>query len=69
MYYSVNVGPAHFLMLNSYISFQNGSAQFAFVEQDLAAYASANQRGADGSSTGPTPYATFMDCIHVYYHD
>ena len=63
MYYSVNVGPAHFLMLNSYISFQNGSAQFAFVEQDLAAYAAANQRYANGTSSGLTPYVTLMDCI------
>ena len=63
MYYSVNVGPAHFLMLNSYISFQNGSAQFAFVEQDLAAYAAANQRYDNGSSSGLTPYVTFMYCI------
>ena len=55
MYYSTNVGPAHFLMLNSYISYQNGSAQFAFVEQDLAAYAAANTRYADGSSSGLTP--------------
>ena len=63
MYYSVNVGPAHFLMLNSYISFQNGSPQFTFVEQDLAAYAAANQRHANGSSSGRTPYVTLMDCI------
>lgn len=56
MYYSTNVGPAHFLMLNSYISYQNGSAQFAFVEQDLAAYAAANTRYADGSSSGLTPW-------------
>ena len=66
MYYSVNVGPAHFLMLNSYISFQNGSAQFAFVEQDLAAYAAANQRYANGSSSGLTPYVTFMCCIALF---
>ena len=55
MYYSTNVGPAHFLMLNSYISYQNDSAQFAFAEQDLAAYAAANIRYANGSSSGPTP--------------
>ena len=42
-------------MLNSYISYSNSSAQYAFVEQDLAAYAAANPRLADGSTTGLTP--------------
>ncbi|KAL3152817.1 hypothetical protein ABBQ38_012398 [Trebouxia sp. C0009 RCD-2024] len=56
MYYSTNVGPAHFLMLNSYIRYDNGSAQYAFVESDLAAYAAANPRTADGGSTGLTPW-------------
>lgn len=55
-YYSTNVGPVHFLMLNSYISYSNSSAQYAFVEQDLAAYAAANPRLADGSTTGLTPW-------------
>lgn len=55
MYYSTNVGPAHFLMLNSYISYDNHSAQYAFVEQDLAAYAASNPRAADGTTTGLTP--------------
>lgn len=54
-FYSTNVGPAHFIMLNSYISYNNGSAQFTFLEQDLAAYAAANPRLADGSTTGLTP--------------
>ena len=54
-YYSVNVGPAHFLMLNSYIRWQNGSAQYQFVQEDLAAYAAANPRLADGTTTGLTP--------------
>lgn len=55
-YYSVNVGPAHFLMLNSYIRWQNGSAQYQFVQEDLAAYAAANPRLADGTTTGLTPW-------------
>lgn len=55
MYYSTNLGPAHFLMLNSYIRYDNASAQYAFVESDLAAYAAANPRTADGRSTGLTP--------------
>ena len=55
MYYSTNVGPAHFLMLNSYMSYTNSSAQYAFAERDLAAYAAANVRTADGGSSGPTP--------------
>ena len=55
MYYSTNVGPAHFLMLNSYISYSSSSAQYAFVEKDLAAYAAANPRAADGTTTGLTP--------------
>lgn len=42
-------------MLNSYISYNNGSAQYTFLEQDLAAYAAANPRLADGSTTGLTP--------------
>jgi len=54
-YYSTNIGPAHFIMLNSYISYNNGSSQFTFLEQDLAAYAAANPRLADGSTTGLTP--------------
>lgn len=55
MYYSTNVGPAHFLMLNSYMRYDNASAQYAFVEKDLAAYAAANPRTADGETTGLTP--------------
>lgn len=55
-YYSTNIGPAHFIMLNSYISYNNGSAQFTFLEHDLAAYAAANPRLADGSTTGLTPW-------------
>ena len=62
MYYSTNVGPAHFLMLNSYISYDVNSAQYAFAERDLAAYAAANPRLADGTTTGLTPWLIVGEC-------
>ena len=48
---SVDVGPAHWIWLNSYFLSTPGSAQYDFFLSDLQAYAAANRRGVDG----PTP--------------
>ena len=35
LYYSFNAGPAHLVMLNSYMPFAQGSEQYAWLEKDL----------------------------------
>ena len=48
---AVDIGPAHWIWLNSYFTSDSNSAQYKFLVNDLKSYASLNRNGTDG----PTP--------------
>ena len=45
---AVDVGPAHWIWLNSYFTSDNSSAQYSFLLSDLQQYAKLNRNGTDG---------------------